>query len=302
MVEKDTLRRFIFENAPLRGEYVHLDDAYQTIMNQHTYSEPVKQLLGEALAAAALLSATIKIDGRLILQFRGSGKLKLLLVDCDNKLNMRALVQTTEDLSYDELMASFRQGILGIILESGPDRTPYQGIVEWQGSTLAESIEGYFQSSEQLATKIWLSTDHHSAAGLLLQVVPGSEKQTADGLAGDMMQVNWDRITKIMNIFEPKSLLDHGCQELIEGIFPEDDVRLFEAEPAAFKCTCSRQRGVNAIELLGQQEAEEELKLNHVIIVTCDFCNTNYEFNHSDVANIFDSDDDTPPPSNVQLH
>lgn len=304
MVEKDTIRRFIFENAPLRGEYIHLDETYQTIINQHAYSEPVKRLLGEALCAAAILSATIKIDGRLILQFRGMGKLKLLLVHCDNKLNMRALVQAEEDLSHEEMIASFQQGTLGIILESGSARTPYQGVVAWRGQSLAESIEGYFEDSEQLATKIWLTSDEKEAAGLLLQVVPGSEKQTADGVKDDMIQPNWDRVLKITDLFEPKSLLDHNCEELIQGVFPEDDVRLFSATPVAFKCTCSRKRGEAAIQILGRKEAEEELTAKNVIVVTCDFCNTEYEFHREDVAQIFDEEDggDDVPPGNTQIH
>src|SRR5438093_10310945 len=122
MTNKDLLQRFIFDRLPIRGEFIHLQESYQTIINQHPYSQPIRKLLGEALCVAGLLSAIIKFNGRLTVQFRGKGKLKLLLAQCDHNFQMRGLVKYDSEMTYDDLMASFNEGVLVIMLDSGTNK------------------------------------------------------------------------------------------------------------------------------------------------------------------------------------
>ncbi|MFZ2315636.1 MAG: Hsp33 family molecular chaperone HslO [Gammaproteobacteria bacterium] len=301
MADKDSLQRFVFENAPVRGEYVHLEDSYQTIINQHNYPEPLRKLLGEALCAASLMSAIIKFDGRLTVQFRGKGKLKMLLAQCDNNLSMRALAQWDGELTHDDLMASFREGTLGILIDSGPSKGRYQGVVAWQGDSLAESLEGYFKDSEQLATKIWFSVTDTTAAGLLMQVVPSTNKKIEE-IESELVKPHWTYAVKMTENLTSEDLLNREYETLLTKLFPEEEIRVFPSTPVAFKCTCSRKRGVDAIRLLGEVEADEELKGKNSIVVTCDFCNQQYLFDRSDVDKIFHDNDDEQPPTNIQIH
>ncbi|MCK5334693.1 MAG: Hsp33 family molecular chaperone HslO, partial [Gammaproteobacteria bacterium] len=71
MRERDSLHRFIIENSRVRGEMVHLDASWKKILERNDYPTVVKKQLGDALAAVALLSATIKYKGKIILQIRG---------------------------------------------------------------------------------------------------------------------------------------------------------------------------------------------------------------------------------------
>ncbi len=163
-MNQDILQRFIFENEPVRGEFVNLTESFQTIVTQHDYPPAVRQLLGEALCVAALLSAIIKFKGKLTVQFRGKGTLKLLLAQCNDKFQLRGLTKYDGDVSYEELIKSFQDGVLVIMLDSGVKGQRYQGVVEWKGNSLAESIENYFHHSEQLATKIWLNVEKTTQA------------------------------------------------------------------------------------------------------------------------------------------
>src|SRR4029079_3003032 len=115
MNDKDILQRFIFDSSPVRGEIVHLNDSYKSIMKQHNYPPMIQKILGEALVAASLLSAIIKFKGRLTVQFRGNGKLKLLLAQCNQQFQLRGLAQWSEDLKEDELWDAFNQGVLAIM-------------------------------------------------------------------------------------------------------------------------------------------------------------------------------------------
>jgi len=284
MLENDNLQRFIFENSSVRGEYIRLTESFQTITSQHNYSGAVKHLLGEALCVVALLTAIIKFQGRISVQFRGNGKLKMLLAQCNDQFALRGLVKFDGELSEDDIKASFEDGVLAIMLNSDDGAKNYQGVVAWRGDSLAESIEGYFKDSEQLDTKLWLSVNDHSAAGFLLQAVPNAEQNEMEQEATGL---EWARLTSAAEKIPASELLQHNCESLLRHIYPEDDIRVFESQSVVFKCTCTRKRGEDAILMLGQAEAEAEVEEKQVLTVTCDFCNKEYEFDKVDVAALF---------------
>lgn len=299
MSTQDTLQRFIFDKLPIRGEFVHLDQSFQTIVSQHRYSAPIKQLLGEALCVAALLSAIIKFNGRLTVQFRGKGPLKLLLAQCDNEFQLRGLVKCDGEPTYGELMDAMNEGVLVIMLDGGPKKTRYQGIVSWRGNSLIESIEGYFKESEQLATKIWLSVNETSAVGFLLQIVPTKGEQNRS-IEKEIIEPHWRHIQKLSSSLCSIDMLHIDFESLLRMVYPEEEIRIFPVVDVKFGCTCSRKRGADAIMILGREEAEEELRDKQVILVTCDFCNREYVFDRVDVAAIFENKNGSD--SNTHLH
>ena len=286
MRHKDLLQRFLFENLPIRGELAHLEKSYQTIINQHNYPPAIRRLLGEALVISVLLSATIKFNGRLTVQFRGKGNLKLLLAQCTDQFQIRGLAQWDGDVSYEDLMNSFEEGILAIMLDSPKSKSPYQGVVSWKGNSLVESIEHYFKHSEQLITKLWLAVTEKEAAGLLLQVVPGADK-AAPKMEKDFVDFHWDALQQLSSTLQSDELLHLDHLTLLRRLYPEQEVRVFPSVPIEFRCTCSLERSEEAIALLGREEAEEELRDKQKIIVTCDFCSQEYIFDRSTVEKIF---------------
>lgn len=299
MTNNDILHRFLFENEPVRGEYVHLETSLQTILAQHAYPPPIRKLLGEALCVAALLSAILKFKGKLTVQFRGKGKLKLLFAQCNQDFQLRGLVKTEGDLSPEELVESFKDGILAIMLDGGAKQPQYQGIVPWVGDSLAESIEGYFKASEQLPTKLWLSVSDEQAVGFLLQVLPVAEKD-ARGLTEEIIEPSFARIVKKTGTIDPDVLLGLPYESLLNYLYRGETLRVFDPVPVSFACTCSRKRSEEAIRLLGREEAEEEIEGKNSIIVTCEFCNKEYVFDRIDVASIFDAKNQ--PPGDTHLH
>ena len=296
---QDILHRFIFENEPVRGEYVKLGDSYKTITTQHDYPPVIRQLLGESLCVAALLGAIIKFDGRLTLQFRGKGKLKLLLAQSNDKNQLRGLVKYDGNPTNEELLEAFQDGILMIMLDSGVNGQRYQGVVEWKGDSLAETIESYFRHSEQLATRIWLQTNEEYAVGYLLQVIPTAEKD-AHGIQHEVIQPSWQRILKLTDVIAPGTLLEANYPEFLTHFYPGETLRVFDGSAVSFNCDCTRKRGEDAIGLLGRAEAEEEIKDKNTIVVTCEFCNQEYIYDRVDVEEIFKNNEQ--PPNDRQLH
>lgn len=293
MSDKDILQRFIFDGAPVRGQIVHLNDSYKSIMKQHNYPPMIQKILGEALVAASLLSAIIKFKGRLTVQFRGNGKLKLLLAQCNQAFQLRGLAQWSENLKENELWEALNQGVLGIMMDPDiPGGKRYQGIVAWKGKSFIETLEGYFYQSEQLPTRLWFSVNEECAAGMLLQVMPKDKPE--------LYQNDWERLVMLTDTVKPDELLNIENQVLLHRLYSEEDVRVFEKVPVMFSCNCSVERSEHAIAILGQKEAEQELRLKENIVVTCEFCNKAYSFDRVDIARIFAKGD--KPPSSTQIH
>lgn len=291
MNNKDFIQRFIFENAPVRGELVRLDLSYQTIMNQHQYPEPIRHLLAETLVISNLLSAIIKFEGRLTVQFQGKGKLSLLLAQCTNDFHFRGLAQWKDTPDQTELIDALKNGNLVIMIDpnsSGKHR--YQGIVEWQGKSLTETIEGYFEKSEQLPTRLWVAVNETSAVGLLLQIMPREN--------APQYQNDWEHIVHLTETIKSDELLNCDNTTILHRLYHEENVRLFDPVAVEFRCTCSQEKSENALLLLGEEEAEKELQEKQKIVVKCEFCSREFVFDRVDVAKIFKKGRD----SNSKIH
>lgn len=274
----DTLQRFLFEQAPVRGGCVQLSATWQAILERHDYPEPVRNLLGEMMAAAVLLSSTLKMKGRLSLQMHGDGPLKFMLVECSNGHYLRGLAQC-EDVVPDGFIELMGQGRLVITLEPDEGKERYQSIVNLTGDCLADALRDYLQRSEQLDTHLWLSASGEHVGGLLIQKLPGTWMDEEQDL--------WERVNCLSATVKGQELLSLPQTEIIHRLYHEEDVRVFELEPICFRCSCSRERVSNMMRSLGYDEIHDILAEQGSVRVACEFCNQKYEFDAVDVEQIF---------------
>jgi molecular chaperone Hsp33 len=277
MPEHDSLRRFIFEKLPIQGRHVHLDASWRAVLDRQQYPQPVRTLLGEAVAATALLSATLKYDGVMTLQVRGSGPVHLLVVQCTSRLNLRGLARWRGDLPGSGLRQLLGDGRVAITIEPSAKGERYQGIVPLEGGSLAAALEGYFQRSEQLPTRLWLTASETSAAGMLLQTMPGRERDPKA----------WQHVTVLADTVAGPELTALSAQQLLQRLYHEEDVRLFEARPVAFRCQCSRERIETTLRSLGIDEMQSILREQGKVHVDCEFCGRSYDFDKVDVTALF---------------
>lgn len=283
-MKKDIKQRFLFENLDVRGETVSLEKSYQEVLNRHTYPRVVAQLLGELLAASALLCSSLKFDGILVLQIRSEGSLPLLMVECNSQRQIRGIArydasQITEDMSLEALIP---EGVLAITIDPTEGKR-YQGIVALEGNSIASSLSNYFASSEQLPTYFWLCADGKKARGLLLQALP-AEKQ----LDKEERLETWQRLTLLADSLTATEFLTLDNETILHRLYHEDDIRLFEELPISFNCNCSRERSANALYSLGEEDALALLnEQKGTISIDCQFCNKEYLFDITDVTQLF---------------
>lgn len=280
MKESDTLQRFIFEHASIRGEIVHIQDSYQTIMNQHDYPPMVKNLLGEALVSCLLLASSIKFEGSLNLQFQGDERLSLILVQCDHHLNIRAFARFKEDLEVIDYATAFLQGQMVITINQDNQTQAYQSMIPIQATSMSENLMLYFAQSEQIATRVWLAVNDTMAAGMLLQLMPGQDTAQREQF--------WEYAVQLGQTVSEEELLTIDNQTLLYRLYNEEEVRVFETRPTCFKCRCNLQKMHQVITILGEEEANKLLKEQQdIITVTCEFCNEKHSFDSIDVAMMF---------------
>lgn len=276
MHSQDQLNRFLFEVHDLRGEFVQLDASWKAILERHPYPRAVSDQLGQAMAAIALLSATIKFDGSIILQSQTDGPLNTLVAQATNQLTLRGLARWEGDLPEGDLTAIYGAGNMSLtITNQGPAR--FQGIVELAGKNLAQALENYFSNSEQLASRLWLMADENRAAGLLLQKLPSEQERELD----------WERICLLADTVTQDEMLNLPAQTLLHRLFHEEEIRLFDAMPVAFRCSCSRDRISNSLRALGRDELFSIIEEQGAIEVNCDFCNKHYHFDAIDAEQLF---------------
>ena len=282
MSEQDLLRRFVFEDIGVRGLWVRLSVSWQTAKQYQHCPDNVQFLLGQALSAVVLLSSTIKFNGSMILQVQGDGALKTLVAQATHDRKIRGLIRGNDTVTSGSLPEMFGEGRL-VLTVSSENAQPYQGIVPLQGDNLAEVLETYFAQSEQLNTRLWLFADGNRASGLLLQELPTQLKDKAD----------WERIEMLANTITEREILDLGCEDLLYRLFNEEKVRVFDGEPVAFDCACSRTKIENTLRMLGRTELDSILLERGHIDVNCEFCNQHYQFDRIDVEQLLRGNSNT---------
>jgi len=287
MHDRDSLHRFLFEQYPIRGHLVHLDAAWRALIEHREYPQAIRDTLGEAVAASLLLAATVKFEGVLSLQLQGAGPVHLLLAQCTSGLGVRGLARYRDAdaaglVRIGDLIGG---GNLTVTLETDAGAQRYQGIVPIAGERLAEVLQGYFDNSEQLPTRLWLHADAKRASGMLLQKLPGaSSLPAADAV---LIEDAWRRVQLIAQTLTAEELHTLADAEILRRLFNEDDVRLFEPSPVYFRCRCSRDRVAGMLQGLGEAETRSVLAERGEVEVRCDFCNRAYVFDAVDVVQLF---------------
>ncbi|QMT39871.1 Hsp33 family molecular chaperone HslO [Neisseria shayeganii] len=279
----DCRTRFIFDDMPVRGLHIRLQEVWQHIVARKHYPDAIRNALGELLAAAALLSSNLKLEGTLILQVQGRGDLKMLVAEANSGRTCRATARWNEqaDLSGQRSLTDLLggDGIFAITLQPD-DGEQWQGIVPLEGDSIADMLTGYMQRSEQLATHISLAASPSHVGGLLLQRLP-EENLTEDA---------WAHVTALADTVNAAELTDLDAPHLLYRLFHETPPLVFPPENIEFACTCSRGKVSDMLLLLGGQEVGSVVAEQGSVGIDCDFCGEQYVFDETDVNALFGSD------------
>jgi len=285
---KDQLNRYLFENVHVRGELVQVSNSYNEIIKSHDYPAPVNHLLGQLLAATAMMTALLKFEGDIAVQIQGEGPVPMIVVNGNDKQELRAVANVTGDVTTTNLNELFTKGYM-VITITPTQGERYQGIVGLDKDTIGGCLEAYFEQSEQLKTHFWLRANDDNAAGMMIQALPEESVNQDD---------EYDNLRQLSATIKDEELFSLEPNVILNRLYHQEEVRVFDPQSLSFKCTCSAERSGNAIISIGREEAESIIAEQGAITMQCDYCNTVYKFGNNDVASLFND----PEENNKKIH
>jgi len=274
----DFSQAFLFDDFDVRGELVSLNAITKTVIAAHNYPPVVANLLGELLASCALLRSMLQFDGALLLQARSEGAIKLLLAEYQSSGTMRGVARFATDLAFSPNFNDLLQkGVLVLTVEPKNGQR-YQGIIALDQADLAACLAQYFAQSQQLETFFLLSFHNNCARGLLLQQLPAQ-------LESDEQRVqNFQHLKMLSLTLTAAELHSLTNEQILRRLFHQEKVRIFAPQSLRFACSCSREKSLNALSSLNNDEIKQLLAAqNGIISVRCEFCNTAQFFKESDL-------------------
>lgn len=306
----DTVLPFQLDRSDIRGRVARLDQTLDRVLAQHAYPAEVEALVAEAALLTALIGQAIKLRWKLSVQVRGDGPIRLIATDFYAPTEDGTPAQIRAYASFDkhrlepavDPFSQIGKGYFAILIDQGPDMTPYQGITPLAGGSLSACAEAYFAQSEQLPTRFQLAhgkrlepgadTPNWRAGGVMLQHMPKASPEIGEGgsgegglmMANDLLDEdegeNWARANILLDTVEQPELIGPrvGPTDLLLRLFHEEAPRVFDALPVQFGCTCSPERVRQSLSIYSARDIGHMTTDEGRVTADCQFCGAHYDF------------------------
>lgn len=242
--------------------------------------------LGRVLMGAILLGASGKHGETVQVRFRGNGPLGTLLAIADARAQVKGYAsQRAAALPASLSMAqAIGLGDLAVVRHRPGWNHPYTGIVPIVHGEIAQDLALYLTESEQMPSAVALGVqldddgEVTAAGGYLAQALPG---------VGDEMRERLE--ANVESLPSPSSLVKHGdgAREIAGRLLHGMGLRELETHEARFLCSCTQERVVRAVALIGKEEVEKLRAAGGPIEVRCEFCAERYEIDPDRVRALF---------------
>lgn len=282
-MSQSTIQRFLFKEHAIRGQHVHLNDAWRDMITDRHYGPTIQALLGELAVIATMIANNLKHQGKITLQVQGSGPVHLLVIEVTHDLKIRGLAKTQESLNND---ASFNEmlgdGQILVTLENTQTRSHFQSFVPRESDTIAGCFEDFFTQSDQQPARLWLAADAEHAGGFLLQKMPEN-----GGHEVEVDEDAWNRTLLLAETLKEQELLTLNCETTIHRLFHEELVELFEEKTVCYECPQDKERVDAMLRSLGEEEVRKILEEEGKIAIHNEICNFHLVYLKEDVDALF---------------
>ena len=274
------IRAVAADNA-IRAYAVTSRDMVETARDAHNTSPVMTAALGRLLSAGAMMGSMLKGEKDLLtLQIQCSGPAKGLTVTADSRGNVKGFAMNpVVDLppnaqGHLNVGGALDLGILSVIKDLGL-KEPYVGQCELQTGEIAEDLTYYFAVSEQVPSAVGLGVLMNQdntvkqAGGFIIQLMPDAKDEVIESLEKRIQEI--DSVTM---------MLDRGLspEKILEEILGDFGMTVYEPEPVAFSCDCSKERVKRALATISKKDLDSIINDGESIEVKCQFCNKAYTF------------------------
>lgn len=272
------VQRFLLEDLDIRGAIVHVDSVWQQMLQDRDYPVPVMKILGEMCATTLLLSYNLKQLGRLTVQLKGNGPVSMLVIDCNESLHLRGMAKYSHSITPQPVPDLLGHGQLVLTLDRQSMQETYQSIVPLDGDSIAEIFQHYFRQSEQLPSRLFLTTSAEAIFGILLQKLPTMDQRDPD---------DWTRIEALAATVLDQTMVGLPAEAILRRLFDEETIRIFEPQVVSYGCHKDTAKVLDMLQSLGRAEVDAILKEFGEVIVHDDICNHEYRFDALAIEAIF---------------
>lgn len=234
--------------------------------------------LGRTLTAGLLLGATMKDEERLSIELVGDGPLRRVMVTTDGDGRVRGYVTRPETHLPSkngklDVAGAIGDGVLSVMRTQPWNKEPYRSVMKLVSGEIAEDITHYLSSSEQMpsatALGVFVNSDGTvgAAGGFLVQILNGA----ASDLAG-LIERNVAALPHVTSLIRS----GEGPREILAAVLRGLELRVIGDESVRFGCSCTRERVLGAILLLGKDEIGDMIRTEGRAEVRCEFCAEQY--------------------------
>ncbi|CAO5674426.1 MAG: 33 kDa chaperonin [Holosporales bacterium] len=289
----DFVLPFSLFNVSQKGRIVCLKDEAKKIIDQHDYPNIVNHYILEMLGLITVLGSDSKTKSLVTLQISADKEspISLLVADLEHDGGIRAYARFDEEqlknLSINApLLDVFKNGRMIFTVDFEKDTSRYQAVVELNGKTLTECMGHYCKQSDQIPTNIKvfvhdfkdsINSKTPLVLSLMVQQLPLDQTLLSD--ERDKKIEEWITIIHFLNTLKAEEALDCSIspQILLNRLFHEADLSIYQEKPLSFKCRCSKEKVEHVLNSFSQSDVES-LKEDNKVLINCEFCSTTYIF------------------------
>ncbi len=280
----DRLISYYFPELGVRAAWARLERVDARLHALSHAPKPAQDWLTQCVCAAALFTSGIKLNGKLSIQLRSQGALRQIFAECTDSGYLRGIARADSEAPEPfptEFALAFARGSAAITIEPEQGER-YQGIVPLAVDGIAATFEEYFNSSEQLPTRILLANGAQNTTGFLVQRVAqlGGNQTSLDA-------DGWDRIEKLVLTLKPEELAEIDESTLMHRLFHEETYVQTKLQTLTHYCPCSRERVAAMLQSIGHDEAIAAANESGFAQIQCEFCNADYRFDRVDIETLF---------------
>ncbi|AHI52355.1 Hsp33 family molecular chaperone HslO [Spiroplasma culicicola] len=269
--------RAISDSKSVKMAIIDISESLNEIIKLQKTNPLTTVALGRTILANGLLSLSIKDGSKMTTNISGMGLGGSIIAEFQNNAvrgyieNPNFKIEEIDEAEGSALSQVVgKNGYLQVSRDNGT-KEPYTSRVELISGEINMDFMYYLQQSDQVNSLITTTVELEDngeikkACGIIIQLLPGYKEEDIDFIEEKIGSLEHLKSTLVSST-NYESLLKDIC----------DDAKILGVNELRFECTCTEEKVMDSIKMLGQEEIQKAYSDGEVVEVICDFCKKQY--------------------------